>query len=296
MNGSIATFETLIPSLAARGLHVLVYDLYGFGLSQKPRGSKLNSETFTKQLLELLNALGVSSPVQIFAHSMGGIIATEFARRYPNRVQRLVLTAPAGLLKRAATPCRPFLFGCLRRAWGCAIIALVPLVALCCGCVVRKKIRQTGIAPEVEEPEKFEAYTHMATERFVQRLSTSLVSYFSVLRHMPMWEEDFRSSFEELAAGTIPLLFLWGDCDHTVPWDEVRSEVVDIFSARGASCIMVEGGGHGMNLEKSELVATLASSWCLDVQDPAWINCLNSWKLAGPQHSPRLGAPICANV
>merc|ERR1712039_124601 len=100
----------------------------------------------------------------LLAHSMGGIIATEFIRRNPGRVQKLVLTAPAGLLNRAATPCRPFLFGCLRRAWGCVVMQAVPVVALCCGPLLRRRIRQGGLGLDVREPQKFESYSRMATE------------------------------------------------------------------------------------------------------------------------------------
>ncbi len=76
----------------------LLYDMRGFGRSvmapdqidaQKARGYEL--ETFADDLAALLDALGLSK-VSINAHSMGASVAVYFLNRYPQRVDRAILT------------------------------------------------------------------------------------------------------------------------------------------------------------------------------------------------------------
>lgn len=89
-------WDGLVPGLAAAGRRVLVYDLYGRGFSDRPEGAQ-DAAFFTGQLRELLADQGVTGPVTLIGYSMGGAIATEFAAKHPERVQDVILIAPAGL-------------------------------------------------------------------------------------------------------------------------------------------------------------------------------------------------------
>ncbi|MEQ9257532.1 MAG: alpha/beta hydrolase [Roseovarius sp.] len=82
--------------LGRMGYRVLVYDLYGRGYSDRPKGAQ-DSDFFCAQLEELLADQGVEGRFALFGYSMGGAISTAFAARHPERVQQLVLLAPAGL-------------------------------------------------------------------------------------------------------------------------------------------------------------------------------------------------------
>ncbi|MBE9479416.1 MAG: alpha/beta hydrolase [Chloroflexi bacterium] len=82
-------------SLTRAGFRVLRYDLYGRGLSDRPR-LRYNIELFRRQLLQLLDALNLSQPLALVAFSMGAPIALSFMDKYPKRVPKLVLIAPAG--------------------------------------------------------------------------------------------------------------------------------------------------------------------------------------------------------
>ena len=88
-----STAEALSPDYDC-----LLYDMRGFGRSiiapdqvdaQKARGYEL--ETFADDLLALLDALGLGN-VSINAHSMGASVAVYFLNRYPQRVERAILT------------------------------------------------------------------------------------------------------------------------------------------------------------------------------------------------------------
>ncbi|WP_372886288.1 alpha/beta fold hydrolase [Shimia sp.] len=89
-------WDGLIPYLNEQGFRVLSFDLYGRGLSDRPRGVQ-DAEFFDAMLRALLDDQGVSGPVTLFGNSMGAAIATEFAARHPARIRQLVLLVPAGM-------------------------------------------------------------------------------------------------------------------------------------------------------------------------------------------------------
>ena len=66
-----------------------------FGKSSKPL-SDLHFDALARNTAALLDSLHIET-VDIVAHSMGGMLATRFARTYPARVERMVLAAPIGL-------------------------------------------------------------------------------------------------------------------------------------------------------------------------------------------------------
>lgn len=71
----------------------LLYDLRGFGrsrLSETMQGD-YELETYAEDLAILLDRLGIEK-VYLNAHSMGASIATLFLNRYPQRVERAILT------------------------------------------------------------------------------------------------------------------------------------------------------------------------------------------------------------
>jgi pimeloyl-ACP methyl ester carboxylesterase len=82
--------------LAKLGYRVLVYDLYGRGFSDAPRGAQ-DGEFFATQLADLLDHQGLTEDVTLMGYSMGGSIATHFAAAHPNRVRRLILLASGGM-------------------------------------------------------------------------------------------------------------------------------------------------------------------------------------------------------
>ncbi|MEN8841042.1 MAG: alpha/beta hydrolase [Octadecabacter sp.] len=82
--------------LSKIGYRVLVYDLYGRGFSDAPRGAQ-NGDFFAQQLEDLLEHQGLTDDVTLMGYSMGGSIATHFTKTHPNRVTRLVLLASGGI-------------------------------------------------------------------------------------------------------------------------------------------------------------------------------------------------------
>jgi pimeloyl-ACP methyl ester carboxylesterase len=86
-----------IPDFA-RDHRVIAVDLPGFGASPMPPDA-ISITGYARMLVALLDELGIDD-VQIVGNSMGGFIGAEIAIRNPERVQRLVLVAAAGLSMR----------------------------------------------------------------------------------------------------------------------------------------------------------------------------------------------------
>ena len=86
----------LADHLTGMGFRVLTYDLYGRGLSARPKGEQ-DSAFFNAQLAALLDQQGIGGQITLLGYSMGGAIATGFAAAHPDRVHQLCLIAPAGL-------------------------------------------------------------------------------------------------------------------------------------------------------------------------------------------------------
>lgn len=85
----------VIRTLTGAGYRVVVPDQIGFGKSSKPAG-ELHFDTLARNTIALLDHLQIAK-ADIVAHSMGGMLAVRIVRAYPDRVSRLVLTAPIGL-------------------------------------------------------------------------------------------------------------------------------------------------------------------------------------------------------
>ncbi len=85
----------VIQTLTNSGFRVIAPDQIGFGKSSKAliNYSFLQLAEWNKRLLD---SLQIQKTI-ILGHSMGGMLATRFALRYPERVEKLLLENPIGL-------------------------------------------------------------------------------------------------------------------------------------------------------------------------------------------------------
>lgn len=74
---------------------VIALDTRGHGLSEKPN-SKYTMDELTSDIETALDSLEVDQKIVLIGHSFGGAIASEYASRFPERVERLVLIATTG--------------------------------------------------------------------------------------------------------------------------------------------------------------------------------------------------------
>lgn len=89
-----------------KGWRVHALDLLGYGLSSRPDFKVLAEDSYEKIreteafFIDSLEKWRIARNLEKFtvvAHSMGGYLASSYATKYPNRVQKLVLVSPAGV-------------------------------------------------------------------------------------------------------------------------------------------------------------------------------------------------------
>jgi pimeloyl-ACP methyl ester carboxylesterase len=97
------SYKRAAQALAARGYHVLVPDLPGFGGSTDLRFTKVNLESFARSLEGFLRNMherqggrgGLVLPVHVVGHSLGGAVGVRLAHDAPLLVASVVLVDAA---------------------------------------------------------------------------------------------------------------------------------------------------------------------------------------------------------
>ncbi|MFO7623568.1 MAG: alpha/beta hydrolase [Anaerolineales bacterium] len=94
---STFTWREIVPDLAQSGT-VLSYDRPGFGLTERPLewqdSNPYSPEESLGLLMGLLDHFGIEKAILV-GNSAGGTVALQAALRFPERVEALVLVAPA---------------------------------------------------------------------------------------------------------------------------------------------------------------------------------------------------------
>jgi pimeloyl-ACP methyl ester carboxylesterase len=95
VRGSSDSWRSVIPALSSRW-QVITLDLPGHGLSIRPSSTPVLS-AHAGLVHDVLDVLGVGR-VAIVGYSMGASVAADFAARYPECTDRVVLIAPPAVL------------------------------------------------------------------------------------------------------------------------------------------------------------------------------------------------------
>lgn len=93
IGSSLAMWEPLSKNLPPN-VRVIGIDLLGFGHSPKPEWARYHTKVQADSIATTLIRHRVSGPLVIVGHSLGGLVAIEFARRYSRSVKSLVLISP----------------------------------------------------------------------------------------------------------------------------------------------------------------------------------------------------------
>lgn len=229
------TFE----ALKAAGFRVLRYDLFGRGYSDRP--IQANSRAFfQEQLEELLAALSLISNVSLVALSMGAVVAADFAKAHPDRVNKLVFVDPAGFDLDL-----PWMVDALR------IPLLGELLLGSLGLFGKRSLLQSMLS-DFYQPSK------EALDAFVPRYLEQMKykgfkrSLLSTLRN-GLLEENLEI-FHALAESEIAILLIWGREDRTVPFAHHKI-FLDILPHTRFHAI--DEAGHIPQFERPEVVNPL---------------------------------------
>src|SRR5690349_20794191 len=101
-------WSKMIPTLS-QYFRVIILDIFDFGYSNK---TVATTEFFVDYLLGILEEMHIDRSA-VIGHSLGGYIATEFALRFNNRIEKLVLAAPAGIMRTSTNTLDQCIMGAL---------------------------------------------------------------------------------------------------------------------------------------------------------------------------------------
>ena len=106
-DSSLLEFRRIAP-LIDHKFSLIIPDLYGFGFSPRPKEGIYNKESIVNHLGKIINLFYKQENFGIVGASMGGAIAIELARKYPNEIDKLLLLSPAGLTGKQIQIPEPF--------------------------------------------------------------------------------------------------------------------------------------------------------------------------------------------
>lgn len=232
MTAAMFIWDHQFDALAQAGFRVIRYDLYGRGYSDRPN-TTYDDNLFDRQLIELLDALKFTQPVDVVGLSMGGAITVQFLDRHPERVRRFALFAPAGFTMHVPWKYYvmhwPGVGEWIMKAFGDEYL----------GSGVTRHM-QLDPAQEIEFTRKYlDPMRYKGHKR----------ALLSTLRHTPML--TLQPVYERAGKKGRKGLLFWGTADHVVTFKNselVKAAMPDIeFHA-------VDGCGHTLNYEKPEEV------------------------------------------
>lgn len=207
----------IAQGLSKLGYRVLVYDLYGRGFSDAPRGPQ-TGDFFSQQLLDLLDHQDLSQDVTVMGYSLGGSIATHFTAKHPHRVRRLIVLASAGMWLREDKLTE------IGRTW--------PFVGDWVHAIIATRRDRKALRAQLGMPFDIEGIIELQLAEYQSK--GFLRSVLSSRRHLlaDVQEDAHRS----IGRDGVPVVGIWGEKDDVIPlkslgtltqWNRsVRQEVV----------------------------------------------------------------------
>jgi len=227
-------FDKTFGFLCSSGFRVLRYDLFGRGLSDRPK-VKYNIDLFVRQLSDLLHALQFG-PVSLAGLSMGGPITTAFLVKYPERVRKHVLIDPVGV--------KPVQLSIILRG-----VKLPSVGELALGLFGSEGLVKS-IASDFFDPAMVEAF--QAKYRVQMQFKGFKRAILSTIRNGMLG--SCYEIYEQAGQLKKPTLLFWGRHDTTVPF-EYSADILTAISH--AEFHAIENCGHIPHFEKPEIVNPL---------------------------------------
>lgn len=227
-NGFLESWTSNVEPLVNAGYRVIVYDLWGRGLSDRPR-INLNIQIFREQLEQIVNHVGAKT-LYLVGSSFGSVIAADFAQQHPEQVDKLIFIGPAGWPSEHDTTSTlldiPILGDVIFHYFGQRIL--------------RSKVEAYFVQPKeysnvLDEWKEFSEYPGFTR------------SALSTLRYAPVL--DYSEGWKKLGKLESPMLFIWGKEDVSFPFTNAEKAKQLIPHAK---VIGIEGAAHWVNVEKSE--------------------------------------------
>jgi pimeloyl-ACP methyl ester carboxylesterase len=212
--GSIADWQESVADRLAESHRVVVFDSYGFGLSERNDSFKYGHALWTQQAIDVLDALEIERAV-VVGHSAGAMTAVLLAADYPERFRGVVLTGHGF----AADPAQmlPFLPG-VGELWAA---------------------QQTIIGDAFSD-----SYWEQAEA--VHRIRGTRAAYLAFMRSQYVSPTSFRlfdGGYEDIE---VPVLQMHGTLDKSQTIDSARELSSRLVDTR---FVAIEGSDHFIHIE-----------------------------------------------
>jgi abhydrolase domain-containing protein 6 len=229
----------LVPLLAP-ALRCIAFDLPGFGASDKP-DVRYDRLFFRRIVDEAAGALRLGS-FALVGHSLGGLIAADWAGAHPDRVSRLAMIAPAGFSR---TP-RHLIFALLANGPGRFVFTGRPSRRF-----VERALLRAVADPATLDPAHIEHAVDLAQDVAMRKafggVYAAAVTSFAGRRAM----------HAEFARYAGPVFCAWGKRDRYIHATSLR-DVVRVYPR--AQTLVLDRSGHLPMIEQPhELAAALNS-------------------------------------
>lgn len=212
--------------LVAQGFHVIRFDAYGRGFSDRP-DVDYDQALFDTQIMDLLAGLKITKKVDIMGLSMGGAVVAKFVADHPEKVNKVVFIDPSHQSfynwKIGAPLLGEFLFGVFK----------MPKAAL-------------GQLTDFFQPEKFVGWDKKYEVQMQYKGHRNAL--LSTLRHFA--KPDKLYLYQAVGELAIPKLLIWGKQDNTLP----ISKSPRVAKALKVETFVVENSGHLPHYEHPELI------------------------------------------
>ena len=232
---SLYTFRELITWLSG-SFRVTALDLVGFGYSDKPYYFDYTMDEMADFIDRFMSELGINT-ANFFGFSMGAGYVINFAKRYPERVERLVLMCPGGI-----TPDMPLSVRMLQSGlFGGIASKLYNLKS------VEKMLNECFFDLTNLTDDLLVEYYRPASTPDCRRVVRACIANYD--------DEGILNSLRDVGAET---LLLWGNEDKWHP-----TEMSDIFRnvLPNVTYNLVRNAGHLAHEEKAEKVAHLIKTF-----------------------------------
>jgi 3-oxoadipate enol-lactonase len=225
-------FSTATPILS-QTFRCIDFDMRGYGQSERPL-QQYNMEVWADDIAGLMNHLGLHS-AHIHGTSMGGMVAQQFAAKYPHRTQRLVINCSAAKLDYAGVlTFRGWIEIAERFSVGSRTLAeLIALQAL------SRRFLDSSKGPEAVD--------------MIQNIlrNSNRVDIFK-LACQAMIDMDLRPLLPMITA---PTLVIGGDEDMMTPWQQAESGAGQDYLVqhiKGAKKHVIKGSSHSTLFDGTE--------------------------------------------
>lgn len=227
-------WDGIVNTLVDAGNQVITFDLYGRGYSERlnlPHDEQLYNE----QLLNLLDYLKITQPIDLIGYSLGGGIAVSFSSNYPQRVKKLGLIAPAGFMSKMPLIAR---------------IAKLPFIG---EYFTHLFIPMFTIKRQVKafQQKKISSDALLKVKQQFSYKGT-VESFISTEKHYPY--NDLKSAYELVCQNKIPVSLIWGEDDELMLF-KFSEKVLEAIPL--AEFHPVPNASHSITYAQSDIVGPI---------------------------------------